>query len=104
MFCCRTPREWSIFANYTYLDSVVKQSITDECLANPGATKVIGGTTYTCPAFDPQAGNPLTNTPKHSGSLFTTYTFPFGLQVGYGLTYQGSFYLNNARTTPTTVL
>lgn len=97
-------REWSIFANYTYLDSVVKQSITDECLANPGATKVIGGTTYTCPAFDPQAGNPLTNTPKHSGSLFTTYTFPFGLQVGYGLTYQGSFYLNNARTTPTTVL
>jgi len=82
----------------------VKQSITDECLANPGATKVIGGTTYTCPAFDPQAGNPLTNTPKHSGSLFTTYTFPFGLQVGYGLTYQGSFYLNNARTTPTTVL
>nr|WP_246623663.1 TonB-dependent receptor [Sphingomonas colocasiae] len=97
-------REWSIFANYTYLDSVVKQSITDECLANPGATKVIGGTTYTCAAFDPQAGNPLTNTPKHSGSLFTTYTFPFGLQVGYGLTYQGSFYLNNARTTPTTVL
>ncbi len=97
-------REWSIFANYTYLDSVVKQSITDECLANPGVTKVIGGTTYSCPAFDPQAGNPLTNTPKHSGSLFTTYTFPFGLQVGYGLTYQGSFYLNNARTTPTTVL
>lgn len=98
-----TP-EWTIFANYTYLKSKVLQSITDECLANPGQTSVIGGTAYTCPTSDPQAGNPLINTPKHSGSLFTTYMLPFGLQVGYGLTYQGSFYLNNARTTPTTVL
>ena len=33
----------------------------------------------------------MIQTPKHSGSLFTTYTLPFGLQIGYGLTYQGSF-------------
>ncbi len=46
--------------------------------------------------LDPQKGQDLTNTPKHSGSLFTTYTLPFGLQVGYGLTYQGSFKLNNS--------
>jgi len=90
---------WAIFANYTYLDSKVKQSVSNYCLANPGATFTPpGGTAITCPATDTQAGNPLTNTPKHSGSLFTTYTLPFGLQVGYGFTYQGSFLLSNTAT------
>lgn len=84
-----TP-DWTIFANYTYLDSKVIQSISDFQKA--------GG------IADLQAGNPMTNNPKHSGSLFTTYTLPFGLQLGYGLTYQGSFYLNNSRTTPATIL
>ncbi len=81
---------WSIFANYTYLKSKVLQSISDFAKADG--------------VNDAQRGNPLTQVPKHSGSLFTTYTLPFGLQLGYGLTYQGSFYLNNALTTPTTVL
>jgi len=36
----------------------------------------------------------LQNTPKHSGSLFTIYRFDFGLELGYGLTYQGKFLLN----------
>jgi catecholate siderophore receptor len=81
-----TP-DWAIFANYTYLHSVVKQSIADFCVANPG----VGA----CPLSDPQAGNALTNIPKHAGSAFTTYTFPFGLQIGYGLTYQGSFFTSN---------
>lgn len=92
-----TP-EWTIFANYTYLKSKVLQSISNYCLANPGAVytpPAPGATPITCAASDLQAGNPLTNTPKHSGSLFTTYTLPFGLQIGYGLTYQGSFVLNN---------
>ena len=80
-----TP-EWTIFANYTYLKSKVIQSISD-------FQKDAG-------APDLQAGNPMTNNPKHSGSLFTTYNLPFGLQVGYGLTYQGAFYLNNTRPTP----
>ncbi|KPL66838.1 TonB-dependent receptor [Erythrobacter sp. SG61-1L] len=75
---------WAITANYTYLDSKVIRSIAENSL--PGTS-------------DPQAGNPLTNTPSHSGSLFTTYTLPFGLTLGYGLTYQGSFYLNNNATT-----
>lgn len=102
----RITDAWTLFANYTYLDTKVKQSISDYCIDNPNSSFTPPGTTtaLTCPAFDPQAGSPLTNTPKHSGSLFTTYTFPFGLQIGYGLTYQGSFYLNNARTTATTVL
>lgn len=90
---------WAVFANYTYLDSKVKQSVSNYCLANPGATFTPpGGTAITCPLTDTQAGNPLTNTPKHSGSLFTTYTLPFGLQLGYGFTYQGSFLLANTAT------
>ncbi|QHD67594.1 TonB-dependent receptor [Sphingobium yanoikuyae] len=89
---------WTIFANYTYLKSKVLQSISDYCLANPGKFYTPTGATQpvTCAMSDPQAGNPLTNTPKHSGSLFTTYTLPFGLQLGYGLTYQGSWYLSNS--------
>ncbi|WP_336962307.1 TonB-dependent receptor [Sphingobium aquiterrae] len=95
-------KNWTIFANYTYLKTKVLQSITDYCLANPGQSDVVGGTTYTCALSDPQAGNPMTNTPKHSGSLWTTYTLPFGLQLGYGLSYQGSFWLNNALTATVT--
>ncbi len=75
-----TP-EWTVFANYTYLDSKVIQSVSDFCLADG--------------CVDPQAGQEMLQTPEHSGSLFTTYRFPFGLEVGYGMTYQGSFALNN---------
>ena len=81
---------WTIFANYTYLDSKVRQSVSDTCLANPGRTGC--GNSAALP--DPQAGDKLVQTPKHSGSLFTTYRFPFGLELGYGFTYQGSFALN----------
>lgn len=75
-----TP-EWTIFANYTYLKSKVLQSVSDFCLASG--------------CVDPQAGQDLLQTPKHSGSLFTNYRLPFGLELGYGLSYQGSFALNN---------
>ncbi len=71
---------WTIFANYTYLDGKVLQSISNR-------DKAAG-------VVDPQAGSQLIQTPKHSGSLFTTYKLPFGLEVGYGLTYQGSFATN----------
>jgi len=83
-------REWSITANYTYLDSKVLRSVATNGPLGPDL-------------YDGQAGNPLTNTPKHSGSLFTTYAFPFGLSVGYGLTYQGIFYLNNNVAAPPAV-
>ena len=84
-----TP-EWAIFANYTYLDSDVRQSVSDFCLATPGATGCLNNAAIP----DPQRGDRLIQTPKHSGSLFTTYAFPFGLQIGYGLTYQGKFATN----------
>ena len=73
---------WSLFANYTYLDGKVKQSISDFSLGQG--------------VVDPQRGNVLIQTPKHSGSIWTTYLLPFGLQVGYGLTYQGSFATNQS--------
>ncbi len=84
-----TP-EWAIFANYTYLDSEVRQSVSDFCLASPGTTGCLNNSAIP----DPQRGDRLIQTPKHSGSLFTTYAFPFGLQVGYGVTYQGKFATN----------
>ena len=44
--------------NYTYLDSEVLQSVSDYCLANPGAGFTPpGGDPITCAASDVQAGN-----------------------------------------------
>jgi catecholate siderophore receptor len=82
------PR-WLVFANYTYLDGRVKQSVSDTCLAAPSAACL-----NSAAIPDPQAGDRLLQTPKHSGSLFTSYRFPFGLELGYGLTYQGKFALH----------
>ena len=84
-----TP-EWSITANYTYLDSSLRQSVSDFCLANPGTT----GCANSVAVPDPARGAQFQQTPKHSGSLFTTYEFPFGLSIGYSLTYQGTYALN----------
>ena len=71
---------WTIFANYTYLDGGIRQSISNRDLA--------------AGVRDPQRGATLVQVPDHSGSLFTTYKLPFGLEVGYGLTYQGEIVLN----------
>jgi catecholate siderophore receptor len=90
---------WQITANYTYLKSKLIQSLSDECLATPngsirnGATVVNAcGNSVQFP--DPAKGAALNQTPKHSGSLYTAYTFPFGLTLGYGATYQGKFAIN----------
>lgn len=80
-------RDWTVFANYTFLDSEVRQSVSDRCLATPG----LAGCGNSAAVPDPQRGTDLPQTPRHSGSLFTTYRLPFGLEVGYGLTYQGGF-------------
>lgn len=84
-----TP-EWTIFANYTYLDGTVRQSVSNACLTTPGLT----GCNNSAELPDPQRGDRLVQTPKHSGSLFTSYRFPFGLELGYGVTYQGKFALH----------
>lgn len=91
---------WSITANYTYLDSKLIRSVSDNCLANPGT-----GTCTNSPALpNPGGGSRLVQTPRHSGSLFTTYRLPFGLTVGYGFTYQGKFALNTPTAAAPTVI
>ncbi|WP_425506420.1 TonB-dependent receptor [Sphingomonas xinjiangensis] len=86
----RITNAWSITANYTYLDGKLIQSVSNFCLNNPGAANC--GNSVAFP--DPGAGARLANTPEHSGSLFTTYKLPFGLSIGYGLTYQGAIALS----------
>ena len=81
-------KAWSIFANYTYLKSKVLNGLPARCAADP--TNPADGC-LTIYLAAPEQGGPLQQTPKHSGSLFTTYVLPFGLQLGYGLTYEGSF-------------
>ena len=80
---------WQVFANYTWLDSEVLRGVSAFCFANPGAACGNSATDR-----DPFAGNPLTNTPKHSGSLWTTYTTG-DWTFGYGATYQGRFVVQN---------
>lgn len=82
-------RNWLVFANYTYLDSRIIQGISNDCLANP---RPACNNSAALP--DPSKGDDLIQTPKHSGSLYTSYRTPIGLEVGYGVTYQGSFALN----------
>ncbi|WP_395612536.1 TonB-dependent receptor [Allosphingosinicella sp.] len=90
---------WAIFANYTYLDSEVLQSVSDFCLAHPSvaclnanpANFPTGSAAGSIVIPDPQRGDRLIQTPKHSGSLFTTWRITPALQIGYGFTYQGRF-------------
>lgn len=84
-----TP-DWTVTANYTFLKGKLLQSVSDYCLANPGQ----GSCTNSVANPDVAAGSRLIQTPRHSGSLFTAYRLPFGLTIGYGATYQGSFALN----------
>ena len=83
---------WHIFANYTYLDSKVLQAVSDFCQANPD----LPACTTAAAANNGRAGAPLTNTPKHAFSLWTTYDLPAGVQLGYGVTYQGKIFPNNS--------
>lgn len=74
-------REWNVLVAYTYLDSEILKS-------NVG---VLTGGPF-------EVGNQLLNTPKNSGSLWTTYRFPWKLQVGGGIRYVDRRYGNNINT------
>lgn len=78
---------WSVFANATWLDSEVLQSVSDYCLDNPGQN----GCTNTPADPDPTRGDRIINTPETSASLWTTYAIAPGWTLGYGVTYQGAF-------------
>ncbi len=74
----KITEQWAIFANYTYLDSEVLRGVSDFSASQ---------------GLDFTKGDPLTSVPNHAFSLFTTYDLPHEVQVGYGLTYQGEYYL-----------
>lgn len=76
--------QWSIFANYTHLDSKVLQGVSDY---------VSGlGQDYT-------KGDPLVNTPENALSIWSTYDITRQWQVGYGATYQADNYVQQHSAT-----
>lgn len=76
---------WSVFAGYVFLDSEILQSISDQRLAEG--------------VSDVQAGHALANTPENSGTLWTTYSFDFGLGLSYGMRFASGAYVGNSPTT-----
>ena len=68
--------QWKVFANYTLLDS--------ETLKSAAAPQTGGRSAE---------GQPLGNTPRNSGNLWTTYELAAGLEIGYGARYVGSRYV-----------
>jgi catecholate siderophore receptor len=66
---------WTAIAGYTYLDSEILKSVVST-----------------------EVGNRYQNTPEQSASLWTTYDFPMGLQLGGGLIYVDDRLLNNANS------
>jgi catecholate siderophore receptor len=71
----RITERWEVVASYTYLDSEVVDSNTPT-----------------------EVGNRLGNVPKNSGSLWTLYTLPQGIELGGGVRYVGSRYTNVSNT------
>ena len=71
----KLTENWSVIGSYTYLDAKVRESNT------PG-----------------EIGNRLGNVPDHSGSLWTVYELPFGLEIGGGVRYTGTRFTNVANT------
>ena len=72
----KITKKWDVIASYTWLDSEIRES--------------------NVPA---EVGNRLVNVPVHSGSLWTTYKLPVGVEVGGGVRYVGERFTNvlNAR-------
>jgi len=67
----KLTRAWSVIGSYTYLDSEIRESNTPS-----------------------EIGHRLGNVPDHSGSLWTVYELPFGLEIGGGVRYVGTRYTN----------
>lgn len=76
--------QWSVFANYTHLDSEVLQGVSDAQAAQ---------------GLDYARGDSLLNVPRNAFSFWTTYDVNPRWQLGLGSTYQGSFYLTQHSAT-----
>ncbi len=68
-------KRWQLIAAYTYLDSKIVESNTPS-----------------------EVGNRLGNVPDHSGTMWTTYKLPVGLELGGGIRYVGERFTNVANT------
>jgi catecholate siderophore receptor len=68
-------RAWNVFASYTLLDSEIAKSNTIA-----------------------EVGKALQNTPRNSGSIWTTYQFPFKLNTGGGVRFVDKRFGNNTNT------
>ena len=71
----KLAENWSVIGSYSYLDTEIRET------------------------NDPaELGNRLRNVPDHSGSLWTVYTLPMGLEIGGGVRYVGTRYTNETNT------
>jgi len=71
----KLTENWSVIGSYSHLDTEIRES------------------------NDPlEVGNRLGNVPDHSGSLWTVYELPFGLEIGGGVRYNGTRFTNVANT------
>ncbi|HEY4540997.1 MAG TPA: TonB-dependent siderophore receptor [Noviherbaspirillum sp.] len=77
----RITKNWQVFGGYTYLDGEIIN-----LFENSGGASV------------PRSGNVLPNTPKHSASLWTTYRFASGWEIGGGAVYSDKRFGNNANS------
>ncbi|QIK78406.1 TonB-dependent siderophore receptor [Sphingomonas piscis] len=68
----RITKNWQVVGSYTYLDSEIRSSQV--------------------PA---EVGNPLGNVPKHSGTLWSLYTLPQGVEVGGGARFVSERFTNS---------
>ena len=71
----RITERWQVIGSYTYLDSEVRESNTPV-----------------------EIGHRLGNVPRHSGSLWTLYKLPMGIEVGGGLRYSSGRYTSITAT------
>ncbi|OUY05588.1 TonB-dependent receptor [Acinetobacter populi] len=76
--------QWDISASVAYMKGEYDQSIADS----------VNDADY-------KEGTEMTNIPKVSGSLWTTYALNPAWKIGYGLTYQGKTYLSDVSATST---
>lgn len=70
-------KAWAMYASYSFMRSEILRNIPKNAPANTP---------------DPQKGHALGNVPANSASLWTTYEFPMGVQLGYGLNYSSTVY------------
>lgn len=75
--------KWAVYANYTYLNSEVLQGVSDLVASN--------GQDYT-------RGDELLGVPKQAFNAWTTLDVG-QFQFGYGVNYQGTYYLNQHSST-----